>query len=537
MNNAKIMVSNFLDSVIQSASAQDVLLVSFTVPKILNCSTSFITEVNNASALSSIRKKRFDIAIVDLPLGIRSEPRETASEINANENWRYMLTAFQLLKERGQAFILIEPSTLYSRKGQSILRYSEHEGYRYNSVFELPEKLLFPQCGFVPILMHFERQKRDNLFIAKINDNHETIIKNLSHGISTNNIETGVFVDREKFTSFNKYRIEQEIYNLKTQYKEYNNYRIKEIALDITTVRSNDSSCEVKPNSVFIKRTRKPQVTTRIVAEEKQRYEYFKIVLNQEIVCADYFTLFFDSELGIKILNSLFSEWYFQKVNRSVIENCIIPIPTLSEQKLLIATNLRLSILHETVLHLRSELGLNPKNAKVLHEKLDNIQVVFSKLSNVDKIMSLIRKGESKHLEFKETFSKEIKTGRKENFIEKMSLKSIVGFLNADGGTLLIGVSDQGEVVGVNDDFFSSPDRYLLNFRNALHSQIGSEFYPLIDFDLYEISGLYLLKVDCKPSNMPCFLGKEEEFYVRTNPATDQLKGRKLSDYIRLRFP
>ena len=148
-----------------------------------------------------------------------------------------------------------------------------------------------------------------------------------------------------------------------------------------------------------------------------------------------------------------------------------------------------------------------------------------------------IRKGENKYIEFKETFSRNIKSGQKQKDkeIEKASLKTIVGFLNADGGTLLIGVSDKGEVKGVDNDFFDSSDKYKLNFKNAIQSKIGKEFYSLIDYDLFNIAGCHILKVDCKKSSKPCYY-EEDDFFVRTNPATDLLKGRERDEYIKMRF-
>lgn len=156
-------------------------------------------------------------------------------------------------------------------------------------------------------------------------------------------------------------------------------------------------------------------------------------------------------------------------------------------------------------------------------------------LSEEDMILSLIRKGENKTIEFKETFFKNTRTGQKDQEIQKASLKNIVGFLNSDGGNLLVGIADDGSIKGIEDDFFVSLDKYKLNFKNALHSKVGAEYYPLIDFELITIQGKLILKVECKPSHEPCFYD-ENEFYVRTNPATDRLEGRKQHEYIRERF-
>jgi Holliday junction resolvase len=152
-----------------------------------------------------------------------------------------------------------------------------------------------------------------------------------------------------------------------------------------------------------------------------------------------------------------------------------------------------------------------------------------------ERILNIINKGEDKTSEFKETFNRNKRTKLKDNKIQKSALKNIVGFLNSDGGTLLIGVDDNGVVTGIEDDFYKSDDKYLLNFRNAIHTKVGSQFYSLIDWDIFEINGKKILKVECQKSNEPCFYG-DVEFFVRTNPATDKLEGKKQYEYIKKRF-
>jgi hypothetical protein len=52
---------------------------------------------------------------------------------------------------------------------------------------------------------------------------------------------------------------------------------------------------------------------------------------------------------------------------------------------------------------------------------------------------------------------------------------------------------------------------------------------------LFNIAGHHVLRVDCKASSEPCFYD-QKEFFVRTNPATDKLEGKKQIDYIKERF-
>jgi hypothetical protein len=150
----------------------------------------------------------------------------------------------------------------------------------------------------------------------------------------------------------------------------------------------------------------------------------------------------------------------------------------------------------------------------------------------------LVHRNESKTLEFKQTLSLDIRTRETPKHIGVSALKTIAAFLNTDGGTLLIGVADDHSIPGIEDEikaiFKGSRDNFLLHFKNLLKENIGPDFYPLIDHHIVVIDDVQVLRVDVKASNEECFIG--EDFYVRTNPATDKISGRKMLDYCRRRF-
>ncbi len=159
-------------------------------------------------------------------------------------------------------------------------------------------------------------------------------------------------------------------------------------------------------------------------------------------------------------------------------------------------------------------------------------------LSEEDQIKLLIPKGELKNLEFKETFSLDVKKGTKEKYIERSAMKTIGAFLNSGGGDLLIGINDNGEVTGVEEEitkFYKNGDKFLLNFKNHIKSKVGEAFYPLIDYKLVQVDGKNVMRVSCGMANTPCFL-EDTEFYVRSGPSTDMLVGKKQHEYIKERF-
>ena len=78
-------------------------------------------------------------------------------------------------------------------------------------------------------------------------------------------------------------------------------------------------------------------------------------------------------------------------------------------------------------------------------QQLDKMLDAINGLTEADKVRRLIREGESKTVEFKQTLSLDVNKKIKATYIEVAILKTIVGFLNTYGGVLLVGVNDEGD--------------------------------------------------------------------------------------------
>ena len=152
-------------------------------------------------------------------------------------------------------------------------------------------------------------------------------------------------------------------------------------------------------------------------------------------------------------------------------------------------------------------------------------------------IEHLISRGESDTLEFKSTLRTNLKTGEKDKRMEKAVLKSITAFLNSDGGTLLVGVADDGTILGIDEESFDNRDKLNLHMTNLISSQIGDDYLPYIRFKLIsfgENDEKAVMKVMCKTSPIPVFLkdGKTEQYYVRSGPSSVELLGSDMIRYI-----
>ena len=150
------------------------------------------------------------------------------------------------------------------------------------------------------------------------------------------------------------------------------------------------------------------------------------------------------------------------------------------------------------------------------------------------KVHSLINEGEGNNIEFKSTVRINLKNGKAGKEIEFAWLKAVIAFLNSDGGTLLIGVADDGRICGLEADNFENDDRLLLHIKNLFNQHVGAEFSDFTNFALVEIEDKKIVIVECRPAGKPVFLkvGKNEEFYIRSGPANSKLAPSQMIRYI-----
>ena len=150
----------------------------------------------------------------------------------------------------------------------------------------------------------------------------------------------------------------------------------------------------------------------------------------------------------------------------------------------------------------------------------------------------IIEKGENDHIEFKSTLRWDIKQGKVNKALEQVIAKSISAFLNTEGGMLFIGVSDDGTILGLEDDYNSmskkSSDGFLLTLTSVINQYLGKQWHKLINVNIVSINGKDVCIVNVSKGHAPAFLDKKgsEEFYIRTSASSQPLSLRESLQYI-----
>ncbi len=153
-------------------------------------------------------------------------------------------------------------------------------------------------------------------------------------------------------------------------------------------------------------------------------------------------------------------------------------------------------------------------------------------------VSELLKSMETSQIEFKSSARVSFKDDIPEKVVNESVIKTIAAFMNSDGGTLAIGISDDGDILGLEQDLNyknQDLDQYQNWLSTLMMNRIGkSVIANLVQIRFETLGDKLVCLVDVKKSNKPVFANNssgDETFYVRVGNSTRILKGREITDY------
>ena len=153
-------------------------------------------------------------------------------------------------------------------------------------------------------------------------------------------------------------------------------------------------------------------------------------------------------------------------------------------------------------------------------------------------LSQVVINGESEAVELKSTMRTNLHTGTKDPRMELAVLKTLASFLNTNGGTLIVGVSDDGSPVGIETDGFPNEDKMGLHLVNIVKSRMGIQAMTSLHAHFDDHDDCRVMVVKCGRAPSPVFVkdGETERFYIRTGPSTTELSASQTQEYVKRKF-
>ena len=174
---------------------------------------------------------------------------------------------------------------------------------------------------------------------------------------------------------------------------------------------------------------------------------------------------------------------------------------------------------------------------KFIHHRIIGIEHLKTEL-NKD-LPSIIRQGEGAYLEFKSSLRWDMVESRTNRTLEGVILKTLAGFLNSHiGGTLLIGIADNGEIIGLEKDYATlkkpNQDGFEQALMTAISANLGADLCQFVHILFHVIDDKEVCRLIVSPATRPVFLEQNNtpKFFVRTGGATRDLNIQEALDYV-----
>jgi hypothetical protein len=179
--------------------------------------------------------------------------------------------------------------------------------------------------------------------------------------------------------------------------------------------------------------------------------------------------------------------------------------------------------------------------AAAINERLDEL---LGDIETVEAqtLEEMLKAGESPVLEYKSSLRWDLRTQQINATLQKVVAKTIAGLMNFEGGRLLIGVADDGSVIGIENDLKtlkrSDCDGFEQVIRQVIADYLGDEFsqYVQLSFEQEAEHTVSIIRVE--PSPKPVFLADKDskEFYIRAGNTTRPLDVQASHDYISMHW-
>ena len=140
-------------------------------------------------------------------------------------------------------------------------------------------------------------------------------------------------------------------------------------------------------------------------------------------------------------------------------------------------------------------------------------------------------------LEFKATFQWDVVQDKQNDQLRYSVLKTIAAFMNSEGGTLIIGVEDNGNIYGLRKDLElvgASLDRFAQTLANLVIDRIGAASVPYLRVRFEDVNNETVCVITVEPVRDGVFLktAKGKEFFIRVGNTTRSLDAEQTHEYL-----
>lgn len=541
------------------------------IAKMLNSKPTFYFE----NVLSKNFKKNYDLVIGDFPFGQRIE---TGGKVHQSE-YLFIKKGLSILNNNGLLLCLVPQSFLFgSSKFIKNLRNEILSKYNLELILHLPAGIFLQNTRIRCALLGISNsQPSKTTHISEYTKSIDKILIDFINSKSLNKIPQESIVDRWDKEYFNpefksieeklKGKEVKKLCELANIYRGYSALRsenpqvielkyIKTIPMDKYLLLGgrniNHGLLKLTDYDRYIDKINKPSFSRAILKpgdiiismlfSKRNIYIYKKddprAVANNS--CAiirspdkNYLYTYFQSKEGQDL---------FIKQTKNALKGATIPGLTIKDLE-----NIKIPILpldnlnkveHKEIWNMSKEESIEflfvLKELKQQPKYKNIAETIEQFIEDSNNIKSLINKGESKNLEFKQTYRWDIRNKKINKDLLYNIAKVCASFCNTEGGTLLIGVTDNGDIYGIEREF-PNDDAFLKHFTDSIiKSKLKLKTNNRVDPSIVETEDNKICQVNCMKRDEPVYF--DNQLFIRRGPTSSALPLKEVVNYVNKHF-
>ena len=282
-------------------------------------------------------------------------------------------------------------------------------------------------------------------------------------------------------------------------------------------------------NTIFFPTIVSKKANVECEVELLKEWEYWAIQLDPQKIKADYLSTWFNENIPKLQIKGVGSGSTIPHITKNDLEKLKIFDHSLSEQKKIMENIKTAHELESKAAELRQANVFN-----ATHLSLDDIIKDIPDLE----LAHLLEKEESVQHELKSSLRFSLKTNKIEEHLINPILKTIVAFLNTEGGHLLVGIEEnqKGEniVKGIEIDEFQSQDEWHRYLKDKIKTRIDLKYLEnniKVEFKKIDKKTLAIIKVAALDKREHALLD-EKKIFERKGPSNEELPIKKIGEWV-----
>lgn len=386
--------NGFLTAVLQEATgASETIAITqnldeYTLGKVLVPNAEW--QMGDPMTVLEKETKEFDVVASILPMGLRAQrplkvTLASGKSLELSDDYGNLLMVASAMRLSASGVGLFVVTTSFFSKQQTVFHRLSELGLGIDAALALPSGTFAPYTNIPAYLIVIRRKTSKQMFVAQLSADIKMnlqITENLRQRTEGGSLELGQFVESASFRSIDHLRNSKALISAQEQFGDpaISLAELGDVKAGIVLGRSGDDfTFQPLDNAIYISLIGNSDVMESPDDLKLKAQNYAQVVIDPLRSNYRFVARFLNSEFG-KQLREQSKTGCIPKLNKQILKELPVFVPDLKTQREILHVETRITTEQVTVMalqneitELRRELWANPKSAKHVQERIDEL--------------------------------------------------------------------------------------------------------------------------------------------------------------------